>query len=159
MTDISNNISNDISNNISNDISNNISNDISNNISNDISNNVSNDVRTYTLEDVSGNAIFTTAIVNTVVCKSLNGLQDVIRTVNFILTLMCDIDRNKKDISNYYSVMLKDPDPSVFKPLEEITREEIIGWLNELSEINRFKEAMLERMLTEYNKNEFIFIP
>jgi len=111
---------------------------------------------TYTIDDI--NPVYTYSISNITVSKSLDNLQNVITTVNFVIEAVCILDNITIKDFRMVTVQLDNPDPNNFLPINEITKDTIISWIENHTETLSMKDTIKEYLLAEYNKNEYTYI-
>jgi hypothetical protein len=56
-------------------------------------------------------------------------LQDVVYNINWILTASTEVNNIPYIIENYGSVVVPPPDPEDFTPYEDLTKDQVVGWL------------------------------
>ena len=111
----------------------------------------------YTIDDISGAIVFNYHILNVVVSKKKDNLENVIVKVNTYIFSECNLNNEEKTMSMYITTDLSSPNSTTFIPIESITKEMIMNWLNENEGVNKYKELMKSRMLEEYQKNEYVY--
>jgi hypothetical protein len=71
--------------------------------------------------------------------KSYDGLTDVVSVVHWRLF---GTDENGTTTSNYGTVTLSDPLPESFVPYDQITKEIVIQWMEELMDVPKLQENL-----------------
>jgi hypothetical protein len=79
------------------------------------------------------------------VSKSLNGLSNVVKSINWNYTY------NKCTISGTQEVA--EPNPIEFTPLKELTNEIVKGWLENLIDFSQYNEFMVKPIEQEETIN------
>ena len=111
---------------------------------------------TYTLTDIIPDWSY--FIVNSTVSKSKGELNNVITNVNFYLTGICNLDNIEKRETQFISLNLQEPNPENFIDINEITQDTIISWISNHPITDAMKDVLKNKLLIEYNKNEYTLI-
>ena len=84
----------------------------------------------------------------------LNGLNDVIISVDFIVS--AEIEGLPKFDRALGDVPVNLPDPTNFKPFDELTEEEILSWVVDNQQIPQVKDSLRRIINTHFEGNEYV---
>ena len=73
-------------------------------------------------------------------------LNDVVYNVNWSLTALTIANNTPYSVKNYGSVVVPPPDPEDFTPYEDLTKDQVVGWLYTVLPVPDM-EASLTRQL------------
>lgn len=97
---------------------------------------------------------FSYTITEMVKAPSQNDLTDVVTAVSFIYS--GEVADGPKVDWSIKGVSLPAPDPENFKPIEELTEEEVIAWIQDAYPIGPIKEAITKNIDDILNPKEVI---
>ena len=84
----------------------------------------------------------------------LNGLNDVIISVDFIVS--AEIEGLPKFDWALGDVPVNLPDPTNFKPFDELTEEEILSWVVDNQQIPQVKDSLRRIINTRFEGGEYV---
>jgi hypothetical protein len=85
-------------------------------------------------------------------CKVLeNGLANVAYTAHWRFRVTDEINGETYSAENYGAVKLGDPDPENFTAFEDLTKEQVVGWIT-ASLLEGFVENMTANLVDQINK-------
>jgi hypothetical protein len=56
-------------------------------------------------------------------------LQDVVYNINWTLTALTEANNTPYTVETYGSVVVPPPDPEDFTPYDQLTKDQVVGWL------------------------------